>query len=132
MPQGKIALLREAIQGLKQVTGSYDTFDREFCPHILGQKDGEWHVLTWQFGGGTSEPEGLPPEGDWRCFRVDGLSNLVLRKGQWHHGWRTGRGEQHCVDDIDTVVDATHAAELRHTLPPRTRPRGPGPPGRRK
>ena len=115
MPEKNISLLREAIQDLKQVIGSYNDYDREFCPHILGRKDGEWNVLTWQFGGETSQPEGLPPEGEWRCFNVADLSNLALRDGEWHRGWRTGRGEQHCVEDIDTVVDATHAAELRHT-----------------
>lgn len=115
MLQNNILLLREAISGLKQVTGFYKEYDREFCPHILGEKKGEWKVLVWQFDGGTSRLGGLPVGGDWRCFSVDGLLELSLRDGEWHQGWHKGRGQQNCVDDIDTVVEAAYAAELRNT-----------------
>lgn len=110
-----IELLREAIKTAKQVTGFCNNLPREFCPHILGTKGDHWNVLVWQFGGETSRPERLPQEGDWRCYELRDLDRLELRDGEWHRGWYTGRGEQHCVDDIDTVVDANRAAVLRRT-----------------
>jgi hypothetical protein len=38
-----------------------------------------------------------------------------------------GTRDQHVIDIVDTVVDAEHAAEVRHTSIPRTA--GPGSPG---
>ena len=110
-----VPILREAIQSLKQVTGKCNNLYREFCPHILGTKDDDWNCLVWQFDGDTSSEKGLPKGGDWRCFELRDLEDLKLRDGDWYRGWAKGRGEQHCVDEIDTVVDSDHAAEIRHT-----------------
>lgn len=109
-----IELLREAIKTAKQVTGLCNNLPREFCPHILGTKGDHWNVFVWQFGGETSRGD-LPEEGDWRCYELRDLEKLELRDGDWYRGWHKGRGEQTCVDDIDTAVDASHAAELRDT-----------------
>ena len=126
--EAKIAMLRMAIKQLKQVSGSYDGYPREFCPHLLGRKDGAWKCLTWQFDG-ASRTGKIP---DWRDFDLSKLSDLSLRDGDWHRGWETGRRAQNAVDQMDTVVDPEHAAEIRHTSPPRTPTRAPQRLNRRK
>ena len=127
----KIALLREAITNHKRVTGLGNLQPREFCPHILGRnKEGGWSVLGWQFGG-LSE-RGLPPEGDWRCFELSNLSQLASHEGQWYRGFYSGRGEQHCVKQIDTAIDAAHSAEIRENFGGRIRQRGLQPPRQRR
>jgi len=112
-----IALLRTAIRELKQVVGYDNDLYREFCPHVLGHKEGVWKVLVWQFGGTSSKPDDLP---NWRWFELRDLSGLTLRDGEWHRGWAKRRSDhrQHLL--IDTVVDDAHAAEILDTSPPRT------------
>jgi len=109
--RGRIELLRAAIQGRKQVIGRTGRYRREFCPHTLGRKGRDWHVLTWQFAGESRS--GLPPGGDWRCFDVEHLEDLELRGGEWHRGRATGAGDQSCVDAqaIDIAVDPAFGPE---------------------
>jgi hypothetical protein len=89
-------LLCQAIAEKKQVLAVYDGFPREMCPHVLGWKDGVRHVFSYQFAGESSK--GLPPEGQWKCMDVDGLSNVALRDGPWHTGIRKTGKPQSCVD----------------------------------
>lgn len=118
----KIDLLRTAITELKQVTGSYQGYDRVFCPHILGTKANVWKIFVWQFDGSSSKPHLLP---SWRDFPIGELVNVTLRVGDWHRGWTLGRRDQKSIDWIDTVVDPDHAAEVRSISPPRTLAHGP-------
>jgi len=90
-------LLTEAINQKKQVTAYYDGLYREMCPHVMGWKNGAMHVLSYQFAGQSSS--GLPPEGQWKCMDVDGLSQLTVRDGLWHTGTTHGQ-PQTCVDQI--------------------------------
>jgi hypothetical protein len=113
----KLDLLRIAIRDLKQVTGTYDQYRRVFCPHILGKMSRQWACRVWQFDGQSSKPAQLP---DWRNFFIDGLTDVALQDGEWHRGWMTGKRPHWGFDDIDTVVDEAHAAEIRHTSPMRT------------
>lgn len=112
----KRALIRTAIRELKQVTGYCNGLPREFCPHILGTKHGDWRALVWQFAGTCSKGAAELP--NWRGFQLADLEQLTLRDGEWHRGWETGRRKQHLIDVIDTVVAPAHAAEIRGTLLP--------------
>lgn len=127
----KVALLRDAIVNHKQVTAMAVNHPREFCPHLLGRNsEGAWSILVWQFAG--SSEKGLPPEGGWRCFHVIDLFNTLSKVGVWHRGFYSGRSEQHCVKQIETVIDSAHSAEIRETFGGRIRERGLQPPRRRK
>jgi hypothetical protein len=95
-------ILIEAINGKKRVTGYYDGLYREMCPHVLGWKGSEHHVLSFQFGGESSKE--LPPEGEWKCMVVDAISQLkILPDGEWRTGTTHGR-PQTCVDQIEAVI----------------------------
>jgi hypothetical protein len=94
--------LREAIEQRKQVVATYGGQVREFCPHVLGIKGVERHVLAFQFGG--SSTGSLPPSGEWRCFRVDGLSDVTLRDGHWHSRTDLNVWIDTCIDVIDVYV----------------------------
>jgi len=94
--------LRDAILQKLQVTAIYRGLVREFCPHVIGMKNGREHVLGYQFGGRSSS--GLPPNGEWRCFDVTGLSDISTRSGPWHTGNRHTQ-PQSCVDEIDLEID---------------------------
>ena len=91
-----------AINQKKQVTGYYDGFYREMCPHVIGWKGAVHHVLSYQFAGDSSK--GLPPGGDWKCMDVDGISQLALRDGPWQTGATHGK-PQTCVDRVEAVVN---------------------------
>lgn len=95
------ALLEHAIAHREQVIATYDGERREFCPHVLGTKNGARHVLGYQFGGGSRH--GLPSGGEWRCFDVDGLRNVATRPGTWHTSANVFN-PQSCLDTIDIVV----------------------------
>ena len=95
-------VLEEAIRTRQPVTGRYDNLRREFCPHALGTKNGERHVLVYQFAGDSES--GLPDEGEWRCLRVDRLRDLSLTAGAWRTGTNVFN-PQTCLDDVDAVVE---------------------------
>jgi hypothetical protein len=64
-------------------------------------RKGKPHVLAYQIAGESTS--GLPPEGEWRCFDVDKLSDLAASPGVW----RTAPNlfnPQSCLDDVDLVV----------------------------
>jgi predicted DNA-binding transcriptional regulator YafY len=113
--RAKIAVLQAAIRGRLQVTGRSGDEPREFCPHALGRKGKAWHVLAWQFAGGSRS--GLPAQGQWRCFDLDRLEGLAARPGEWHRGEATGQGEQSCIDAgaIDTEVDPAFGPQPHST-----------------
>lgn len=111
-----LSVIRGAIRNRQSLYFTANDEPREFCPHVLGTKRGEWHVFGWQFGGGSSR--GLPPGGDWRCIELEDISTeIVARSGPWHRGWTKGQRDQTCVDDVDTVIDSAYAAEIRNTSP---------------
>ena len=95
-------LLARAIAQREQVIAVYDGKPREFCPHALGSKQDRQHVLAYQFGGGSTTS--LPVAGEWRCFAVDGLSDVQTRAGPWHTATNLFN-PQSCLDVIDVAVE---------------------------
>ncbi|HTW88960.1 MAG TPA: hypothetical protein VMD75_13240 [Candidatus Binataceae bacterium] len=93
--------IRDAVLKQLTVTASYDGYSREFCPHAIGTKNGEQHVLGYQFAG--SSKSGLPPGGQWRCFVIARLQNVSTRSGPWRTGYSHTR-PQACIDYVDTEV----------------------------
>ena len=99
--QNNYDLLKQAILQRRLVTAFYEDHERHFCPHVLGTKRGEAHVLGFQYAGGSSTL--LPAGGDWRCMRVQGLTEILLHDGPW----RTRSdysSDQVCVDEIDVKI----------------------------
>lgn len=96
-------LLKQAIIDKQQVIGTYDGHFREMCPHCIGTKNGNEHVLVFQFGGDTSQGQIQPP-GSWKCLQVDLLSNVSVRKGPWHTSNDHSK-RQTCVDEVDLEVE---------------------------
>ena len=106
MPSGEYNLIREAIIHKHQVFATYKGHFREMCPHTLGLKNGREQALFVQFGG-SSESRGTIGRDNpiWVCARVDGLSNVGARMGDWHT-IDIHTQDQTCVDEID--VEAEH------------------------
>jgi len=97
-------LLREAILTRRQVWAVYQGLRRGFCPHLLGAKGSELHCLGYQFLGESASGAIMPSSTDnWRCFAVDGLSEVSLREGPWFTAVNWDR-RQACVDWIDVEV----------------------------
>jgi hypothetical protein len=97
--------LHRAILERRQITCTYDRYDREACPHVLGHTKGEEKVLVYHFAGGSNL--GLDPGGQWRCLAVDGIRGLKMREGRWHTG--SGHSQRAtCVEnvyvDVNTAV----------------------------
>jgi predicted DNA-binding transcriptional regulator YafY len=95
------ALLRQALLARRPLSAVYDKHYREFCPHVLGFKEGHENVLVYQFGGTSSTP--LPQEGQWRCFRVAKIQHLRPLDGPWHTGNEAARPPK-CIDEIDVFI----------------------------
>lgn len=85
------SLIRQAIEQRLQILATYQGLYREMCPHAIGvNKRGEPQALFYQFGGESHEPLGPPGSSkNWRCLRIDALSNVSIRAGEWqtapHH-----------------------------------------------
>ena len=111
-----VSVIRDAIRNRLQLTFWCNGHYRQVSPHMLGRKNGEWHMLGWQIN--DDSEKGFAPEGSrWRCFELEDMSQLESQEGEWHRGWTSGRGRQYCIDedDMDTVVDAMYGAEIRST-----------------
>jgi hypothetical protein len=97
-------MLREAIVERRQVRAMYDGQPREFCPHVLGTKDGEAHCLGYQFGGqSTTRPITPGSPANWRCFVVAKLTDVSLHEGPWYTAPNWDR-RQTCVEGVDVEV----------------------------
>jgi predicted DNA-binding transcriptional regulator YafY len=105
-------LFVQAMSELKQILCTYEGCRREICPVILGHTRGQEVVLAYQFGGQSSS--GLPPNGEWKCFKLSRVSGVQLREGRWHVG--TGHAKrQTCVQDVDYDVNpASPYSPKRH------------------
>ena len=99
-------LIRQAILEKKCMAASYKGLHRMMCPHTLGtSKKGEEQALFYQYAGESSS--GLQPPGspkNWRCLRIEDLSNLQIIEGPWHGG-PNHSVPQTCVDEIDVEVE---------------------------
>ncbi len=116
-------VVRSAIINRQQVIATYHGHRREMCPHVIGIKRGkpatrgsgsrpgkpatadEESALFYQFGGGSES--GLQPLGssaNWRCVKIDELSNVSTRSGPWYTASGGHSQPETCVDDIDVEV----------------------------
>ena len=95
-------IFRQAIINKQQITCTYNGLYREICPHTLGlnHKGGE-QALSYQFAGESSQ--GLPPDGEWRCMKLDGVVNAKIKDGPWHTRDDHSR-PQTCVKQVDVEV----------------------------
>jgi hypothetical protein len=105
------ALLKEAIEQKFAVTAHYDGLPRVFCPHALGTKRGQPHVLVFQYAGESRS--GLPASGEWRCLDVDDLTEATLEPDEWHSASNVFN-PQSCLDEIDVVVQPFPPVAPRH------------------
>ena len=96
-------VLSAAIRDKQCLTGLYDNVVRHFAPHALGTtSDGTPAVFVFQYAGESSG--GLPRGGDWRCFRVDGLSAVRANGERWRTRSNYSLQHQHCLALIDLAV----------------------------
>lgn len=98
-------LLRRAAARRQPVAAIYDGLPRLLCPHVLGRKAGEFHVLVYQIGGRSSSrwPLTASQGGIWRCLAVEKLSQIGLSAEAWRTQPRSRR--QTCIDEVDFDVD---------------------------
>ncbi len=106
MTSNTYQIIRTAIEKKQQIVATYDNQRRELCPHVIGTKGGREQALFYQFAGQSNsrpiEPTGSPA--NWRCFAVDGLTNVSARNGDWHTASDHSRAQK-CVDNVDLEVD---------------------------
>jgi hypothetical protein len=104
MKGAKYNAIREAIINKQQVITTYQGYDREMCPHVIGTKNGREQCLFYQFAGTSSSGPILTNSfKNWRCIPIEGLGEIVVRSGKWHTGDNHSR-PQTCVDNIDIEV----------------------------
>jgi hypothetical protein len=99
--------VRQAIVDKNVVIANYHGHVREMCLHVNGKKNGHAQAFLYQFDGGSSG--GLKPDGspsNWRCLRVDELSQVSIRKseGEWHTACNDSAA-QTGVDETDVKVE---------------------------
>jgi hypothetical protein len=77
--------VRQAIESRRPISAIYEEHPRLFCPHRLGRnKEGEFRVLCYQFGGASRS--GLKPPGspdNWRCIALKKLNSVALLESPW-------------------------------------------------
>lgn len=96
---GTYDLVKQAIQGKKQIHAYYKDYLRQMCPPAIGWKNGKAHALFYQFAGHSGSGN-LP---QWRCMDLDELTNVSIVAGSWHTGYGHSQA-QTCVDQVDAEV----------------------------
>jgi hypothetical protein len=96
-----------------QVVCTYQGYQRELCPVVLGWTDGHEKALTFQFGGGSKK--GLKPGGEWRCLNLGEVTDVSLREGRWISG-DSHQASQVCVKDVDLDVNSDSPFNPRRRL----------------
>jgi hypothetical protein len=95
--------LRNAILNRRCLTSTYEGLTRHFAPHALGVgPDGARSVFVLQYAGDSAR--GLPPGGEWRCFKVAGLSALHVNSAPWRSRSNYSLRRQSCLVQIDVAV----------------------------
>jgi len=114
MPSDAYALIWDAVRRRQQVIFHYRDHRRECCPVILGYAaDGREALFAYQFAGSTSKSSKLP---QWRCFHIEGISDLQSRSGGWLEG-TSHKQEQRCVQCIDVDVNIPDTLNRDAPLP---------------
>ena len=111
-------LVERAMIERLQVLCFYGGHPRAVCPAILGHTNGQEYMLAFQFAGSASK--GLPPEGRWKCLKLDEMTHVELQRGKWHAGSRH-RERQQCVKVVDLDVNPESPYEPRRRLVSRPR-----------
>jgi hypothetical protein len=99
------SMIERAIKNKQTVCAVYQGHYCEMCPHTLGwSNDGEERALLYQFAGASSS--GLGPDGsqrNWRCVKLDELTNVTIKNGPWHTAPNHHR-KQTCVARVAIEV----------------------------
>src|SRR5947209_7791590 len=78
-------LLRTSLLSRKPISATYKGKPRLLCPHVLGRnKEDVPYALCYQFGGESNT--GLKDEDsadNWRCLRIEKLTDVELIDGRW-------------------------------------------------
>lgn len=100
-------LIRQAIADKQQIIAVYGGHMREMCPHAIGLgPKGNEQAIFYQFGGTSSKGDAskMPEAEKWRCLPLEGLSDLVVRAGDWHTGGNHSIANT-CIATLDLEVD---------------------------
>jgi hypothetical protein len=120
----KFTLIRQAIEKKHSLTVTYEGLERRISPHAIGRdRAGHLNVFAFQYGGESRQQ--LPTGGEWRCFRLDGLSRPQRNSDAWHSRPNYDNPD-FCVTDPDSAVDRaaeSPLAEARSAHPRRRRAR---------
>lgn len=76
-------IVRKAIRNKEIIVATYDGFVREMCPHVLGIKNGVEQALFLQVGGGSRKGLDRDPTKNWRCIKLDRLTDVSAKPGEW-------------------------------------------------
>lgn len=105
MPSANFFLIKEAIEKKLQIHATYQGYNREMSPHMLGYKDWyEEHALFVQFWGWTSKGIITAQTKDWRCMKVADLHSVRIVDWPFYDATDKHRGDTKCVDTIVAVV----------------------------
>src|SRR5215831_1562271 len=110
MPSEIYRLVWDAVRRHRQLTFSYHGRQREACPTVLGySKGGSEMLVAYQVAGETSGDAQLPA---WRSFKLDEVSDIRSRSGDWHGG-TSHKSPQAAVQfvDVDANIPETLARD---------------------
>ena len=103
MPSAAYELFLRAMREKRQIVCIYQGHRREICPILLGRTGLEEKSLAFQFAGATSDGP-IPAPGEWKCFKLKNVRDVVLRDGPWRSGEKHSTG-QTCMKMVEYDVN---------------------------
>ncbi|MCK6157354.1 hypothetical protein KZX29_00865 [Moraxella osloensis] len=101
---GNYEIIKQAILSRSAISATYQGYQREMNPHVIGVKNGKQQALFYQFGGYSSSGAIVPnSKSNWRCMPIDQLTNVQITNKGWHTA-ENHSSTQTCVDIIDVEV----------------------------
>jgi hypothetical protein len=107
VPSGTYRTVRGAVARRASLVATYDGYERQLSPHVVGfAAGGAERALCYQYGGDTSSgPVTARPEADrWRCFDLARLEVHRVVEDEFRTGPRE-QPTQTCVRLVDLTVD---------------------------
>ena len=109
MPSDAYRLFAWAVENHVPLACRYKGMPREFCPITVGTDDKGEVAHVWMTGGAASGP--LPA---WRTFRLENVTGVKLREGDWQSG--PSKGGKGPTIDVDYDANRQSPYDPAHSL----------------
>lgn len=104
-------IIKEAMLNSKSVTFTYNNKIRLMSPHVLGEKNGKYQALFFQYGGKSNSGISKDKNENWKCIFISEITNLYINNDDFHSA-NNYSTFQSCVDNVEVAVETNSFSHI--------------------